>query len=1246
MSLISLSYDSRVDAAGNWPRHLAPPPLLSAAQRLGLQLRFGKLVTAERFSVPDRMRWLLETLPLLSDWRLAAFFDATDLMPLCGEAELVAKASRLLSGHRKDGAVIISAEAWMWPRRVTYHGSLLFRRGGAYPESATPLRYVNVGSLLGSPAAMLAVLRCMEQRYGFPQRCPSAVNANGSLVLTPVAGALSEHSGLNEQACWHVYLVEQANGLLPASCPRLVPDARGDLFLPLSKVADDVQWRADGRVIFAPTQAAPCVIHANGASKWMVLVLEEWWRLVHGPRNLTVDNMLARFQKRHRLSSDDLATRYLRKRVLPALQGGASSLTSPGVCEFTTDNEGASCSTWDFKGSWTARSLRACVARCATCGHCFHISYDKRSHDCSFFRFCDSTYVVGTGHTTHQVRHSDGTPAPSVAGLSTAALQLSWSPPHKPAPELPSSFFMYSDPALDHGWLRHCPGFEELQAGVRAERLGEVRMRDVLSRSSRRVSDPAAAQLLYVPLWEYASYALGQCNGTNHTQRMARAADALRASPQFARSRGADHVWVSTASRLHDGEVAGWLDTSVGSDFGGYFGLYARVGKPLAPLLERTIVGRYKSHGPLRSRVGASVVEIPFPANQHVSHEPAERGGHARPTLLYFAGSLDVCCAGREIRCAVAELVGNQPHLVAVRIEPSLRDSEGPMPPCTARALNRSRSSGGRLGERQRLKSANLGAASSAPAAVRAARQMARARFCLVPAGDECVSSRLYTAIAAGCLPVVICDWLRGAFDWAARYGAFWIKVPRVQFLKDPASVLEVLRSMPPAEEARRRALLDAARADVLYARADSRVGTHLLTAAAQVVSSTHARRLAKPSGSRVERAAQRHRTQHVQVQTNLAPVHLKVKASSSPLKGHCSSAPLNANCEVDDQGSWSASESELRSGEASLAAACVRRCLQCTRCRYVSFSAKWRDCSWFRHCDTGNLLERTDGFQTIDVRAEPPRPPDGPAVTFVTSFHSLHGFRDTDTAYIDSFRLVSRLPNLLVYCGPEECTHLRRVAPRATFVVAALKEMPLWSHREVVARVVRRMFEQPQLDATLAHARCYSRVACSMLLSRGRKDVEAYIQWLLITHAKIHWLARAATANPFGSEQVIWVDAGLFRYHKHVVGFNPFALGCYATRRARFPIDARSAAWPTRTEALYLIKPRREILATIMVFNRTYLLQFGPAYFRRLEEHLGREEMSIEQAVLTLMAVERPEEFEHVPTDNYRHLARLMLNC
>ena len=44
----------------------------------------------------------------------------------------------------------------------------------------------------------------------------------------------------------------------------------------------------------------------------------------------------------------------------------------------------------------------------------------------------------------------------------------------------------------------------------------------------------------------------------------------------------------------------------------------------------------------------------------------------------------------------------------------------------------------------------------------RMAHEMATSTFCLSPAGDNCVSARFFSAVAAGCLPVVICDHLAG----------------------------------------------------------------------------------------------------------------------------------------------------------------------------------------------------------------------------------------------------------------------------------------------------------------------------------------------------------------------------------------------------------------------------------------------------------------------------------------------------
>ena len=56
---------------------------------------------------------------------------------------------------------------------------------------------------------------------------------------------------------------------------------------------------------------------------------------------------------------------------------------------------------------------------------------------------------------------------------------------NEPAPALPR-FFMYTDPALDFGWMRECTGFDALRDSIRGEGLGEVGLRSVLvSHASR-----------------------------------------------------------------------------------------------------------------------------------------------------------------------------------------------------------------------------------------------------------------------------------------------------------------------------------------------------------------------------------------------------------------------------------------------------------------------------------------------------------------------------------------------------------------------------------------------------------------------------------------------------------------------------------------------------------------------------------------------------------------------------------------
>ena len=68
---------------------------------------------------------------------------------------------------------------------------------------------------------------------------------------------------------------------------------------------------------------------------------------------------------------------------------------------------------------------------------------------------------------------------------------------------------------------------------------------------------------------------------------------------------------------------------------------------------------------------------------------------------------------------------------------------------------------------------------------------------------------------------------------------------------------------------------------------------------------------------------------------------------------------------------------------------ACVRMCLECSRCRYISFARSERDCSWYADCNMEQLqgrVDRTTGptvHRTVHVRAERA----GPALPQVERF-------------------------------------------------------------------------------------------------------------------------------------------------------------------------------------------------------------------------------------------------------------------
>lgn len=405
-----------------------------------------------------------------------------------------------------------------------------------------------------------------------------------------------------------------------------------------------------------------------------------------------------------------------------------------------------------------------------------------------------------------------------------------------PAPPLP--FYIYSSPLLDHSWLESCPAFDRLYRGTSSEKMAEVGLLHALREHPRRVDDPAMAKLFYVGVYEYASYALDRLHNcsrgpaagsplhSSHHKRMDGAMRELEASPYWQRCKGCDHVFASSATDSPDSRISVRMHT-------------------LSRAFKCSAVGRYKPF------VGGCQVVIPYDVSEAIGW--SRMPGEPRPILVQFAGSLDVCCTGVKIRCAIGELMAASIGQTDVLITPSKRSS---VPgPCLARALaaiaNRTElpvgdtsdafawppgamGMSGEARNREIRRRRIAGFDHQVALKARASEAMAASVFCLVPAGDTFATSRLYSAIATGCLPVLLGDGIEGALSHRAHYDDYALRIPQLAFEASPHLLVPLLRSVPAEEILRRQTAMLADRPNVLYNVRNSRVGTHFLDGAAR----------------------------------------------------------------------------------------------------------------------------------------------------------------------------------------------------------------------------------------------------------------------------------------------------------------------------------------------------------------------------------------------------------------------------
>ena len=389
------------------------------------------------------------------------------------------------------------------------------------------------------------------------------------------------------------------------------------------------------------------------------------------------------------------------------------------------------------------------------------------------------------------------------------------------------TFYMYEGPGLDHSWMHACPGFAEWATGVRMQNTAEIGARAALSRARTwRVYDPDDADLFYVPIFPYMSQKLGRCEGRHenrtHAGRMQHAAELLERSRHYQRRQGRDHFYITTT----------WSTARIS--------FYTQM-QPLGRKLGCGVSGRYKAFpqtGSLKSSLTACTFQAPYAVNPHATREYHKNA--LRTTLLSFAGSFDVCCTGKLIRCKLGHLMVAALDQGDVSIQPSggANVSAKSMGACTAMAAKlvadaRSKAASGHPSAR-RLQTAHREAVITAGAIQNDAQAMASSVFCLSPAGDNCVSGRFYSALAAGCIPVVICP-LVGQHpvpfkeSRVVEFEPFWIDFSWSTFNRRPAALLEYLRGMSPDVVARYQRAIARHRMDLLYYVHSSRVAANML---------------------------------------------------------------------------------------------------------------------------------------------------------------------------------------------------------------------------------------------------------------------------------------------------------------------------------------------------------------------------------------------------------------------------------
>jgi hypothetical protein len=355
-----------------------------------------------------------------------------------------------------------------------------------------------------------------------------------------------------------------------------------------------------------------------------------------------------------------------------------------------------------------------------------------------------------------------------------------------------------------------------------AQYLADVWLHESFAQHDRRTDDPEEADVIFVPFYVTLSHRLGYCRGlSNHGERIKLLAKTIRRSPNFRLASRFLLAFpdVSIAPTLRFAGKHGPLLLALVKEAGirmatvdpDYLHLADRMndecrwsGDAELEWMKRYCVPGWNSsflqnvtsdRDPARR-----VFVIPYVSNLAFISTESERRilrRAPRTNFVLFRGNSNLaCCSWKEPSCgcwlrntivnesidrdSVTGLPGN---LVVVATDRKKRNDPGSSRLFSARDY---------------------------------VDEMLSSTYCLVPRGDTRSSRRLFEAVAAGCIPVIVSDDLVLPFSSSIDWSKISVQIPEAEFNRDPLRAYQALAER--LDEVEMRSALLKARQGLLYA--------------------------------------------------------------------------------------------------------------------------------------------------------------------------------------------------------------------------------------------------------------------------------------------------------------------------------------------------------------------------------------------------------------------------------------------